>query len=167
MRKQLWAIFAAILLVTPALAQEVQDKKLPVPRFVSLKSDKVNVRQGPSREHDVLWIYNRAGLPVEIIAEFEIWRKIRDSEGAEGWVLQNLLSGKRTVMVAPWLKSGLIPLYAKPEDVAAIAVRLESSVVAQVKSCNKKQCRIIGEEFDGFIAQDQLFGVYPNEEINE
>ena len=69
---------------------------LPVPRFVSLKSDRVNVRGGPTKDHDVAWVYTRAGMPVEITAEFENWRRIRDWEGAEGWVYHSLLSGRRT-----------------------------------------------------------------------
>ena len=75
--------------------------KLPLPRFVSLKSDRVNLHEGPSKDHPTRWVYQRAGLPVEILAEFEIWRKIRDSEGGEGWVLHSLLSGRRTALVAP------------------------------------------------------------------
>ena len=75
--------------------------KLPMPRFVSLKADSVNLREGPNRDHPVKWIFKRAGLPVEITAEFEQWRRIRDSDGTEGWVLQNLLSGRRTALVAP------------------------------------------------------------------
>ncbi|MGH6849504.1 MAG: SH3 domain-containing protein, partial [Methylocella sp.] len=74
---------------------------LPVPRYVSLKSDRVNLREGPSKDHRTIWIFQRAGLPVEITAEFEIWRKVRDSEGAEGWVLHSLLSGRRTALVTP------------------------------------------------------------------
>jgi len=74
---------------------------LPVPRFVSLKSDKVNVRAGPAREQDVAWVYSRAALPVEVTAEFENWRKIRDWEGAEGWVYHSMLSGRRTALVSP------------------------------------------------------------------
>ena len=77
---------------------------LPVPRFVSLKSDKVNVRAGPNKDHDVAWVYNRAALPVEVTAEFETWRRIRDWEGAEGWVYHSLLSGKRTALVSPQSK---------------------------------------------------------------
>ena len=72
---------------------------LPVPRFVSLKSDHVNVRVGPTKDNDVSWIYTRSSLPVEITAEFENWRRIRDSEGSEGWVYHSLLSGRRTAVV--------------------------------------------------------------------
>ena len=66
---------------------------LPVPRYVSLKSDHVNVRAGPTKDNDVAWVYTRSGLPVEITAEFENWRRVRDSEGAEGWVYHSLLVG--------------------------------------------------------------------------
>src|SRR3977135_134514 len=72
---------------------------LPVPRYVSLKSDHVNVRAGPTKDNDVAWVYTRSGLPVEITAEFENGRRVRDSEGAEGWVYHSLLSGRRTAVV--------------------------------------------------------------------
>src|SRR5262245_66666805 len=72
---------------------------LPVPRFVSLKPDKVNVRAGPTRGHEVTWQFTRAGLPVEITAESDNWRRIRDWEGSEGWVYHSLRSGRRTAMV--------------------------------------------------------------------
>ena len=87
---------------------------LPVPRFVSLKSDRVNVRSGPNKDQDVRWVYTRAGMPVEITAEFENWRRIRDWEGAEGWVYHSLLSGKRSAVVVPTLKDDLVPLYEQP-----------------------------------------------------
>ncbi len=77
---------------------------LPVPRFVSLKVDKVNVRKGPSREHEVDWVFTRAGLPVEIIAEFENWRRIRDARAPKAGSSTRLLSGRRTALVAPWAK---------------------------------------------------------------
>src|SRR6185312_6529528 len=74
---------------------------LPVPRFVSLKADRVNARIGPSRENEVTWVYTHAGLPVEITAEYGNWRRIRDWEGSEGWVYHSLLSGRRTALVVP------------------------------------------------------------------
>src|SRR5437667_30246 len=95
---------------------------LPVPRFVSLKSDKVNVRAGPTKDHDVAWVYNRSALPVEVTAEFENWRRIRDWEGAEGWVYHSLLSGKRTALVSPRSKGndGLLALHDKPDAASAV-----------------------------------------------
>src|SRR5947209_3139264 len=84
------AILLAVAGAAPAWPAGDAGSGLAVSRFVSLKSDKVNVRAGPTRDHDVAWIYTRAGLPVEITAEYENWRRIRDWEGAEGWVYHSL-----------------------------------------------------------------------------
>jgi SH3-like domain-containing protein len=140
---------------------------LPVPRFVSLKSDKVNVRGGPTKDHDVTWIFTRAGLPVEVTAEFENWRRIRDWEGAEGWVYHSLLSGRRTAMVtaSPKTKDVLLALRDKADAQTAVTARLQAGVVAMVKKCTGAWCRIAGGGFDGWIEQERLFGVYPNEKV--
>src|ERR1041385_562089 len=104
---------------------------LPVPRYVSLKSDHVNVRAGPTKDNDVAWVYTRSGLPVEITAEFENWRRVRDSEGSEGWVYHSLLSGRRTAVVTMKTKGELASLYDRPDPASAIAARLQAGVVAQ------------------------------------
>jgi SH3-like domain-containing protein len=139
---------------------------LPVPRFVSLKSDKVNVRAGPTKDHDVAWVYNRAALPVEVTAEFENWRRIRDWEGAEGWVYHSLLSGKRTALVSPQSKGKeLLDLRDKPDGASAVSAKLQHGVLATVKRCKDGWCRLSGDGFDGWIEQPRLWGVYPNEKV--
>ena len=138
---------------------------LPVPRFVSLKSDRVNVRSGPNKDQEVRWVYTRAGMPVEITAEFENWRRIRDWEGAEGWVYHSLLSGKRFAVVVPTLKDDLVPLYARPDAASAATARLQSGVLGQLKSCNGTWCQFTGKNFDGWIRQERLWGAYPNEKV--
>ena len=138
---------------------------LPVPRFVSLKSDRVNVRSGPNKDQEVRWVYTRAGMPVEITAEFENWRRIRDWEGAEGWVYHSLLSGKRFAVVVPTLKDDLVPLYARPDAASAATARLQSGVLGQLKSCNGSWCQFAGKNFDGWIRQERLWGAYPNEKV--
>ncbi|MFO1103540.1 MAG: SH3 domain-containing protein [Methylocystis sp.] len=135
---------------------------LPLPRYVSLKSDRVNVREGPSKEHPTLWIYERAALPVEITAEFETWRKIRDSEGTEGWVLHSLLSGRRTALVAPWKKE---PQLLVAEDRKTPLAKLGPGVIGNLRDCDGKWCRIAGKGFDGYIQQENLWGVYPGEKF--
>lgn len=140
---------------------------LPVPRFVSLKSDKVNVRAGPTKDHDVAWVYNRAALPVEVTAEFENWRRIRDWEGAEGWVYHSLLSGKRTALVSPQSKGKeLLDLRDKPDAASSINAKLQHGVLATVKRCQNGWCRLAGDGFDGWIEQPRLWGVYPNEKVD-
>jgi SH3-like domain-containing protein len=138
---------------------------LPVPRYVSLKSDHVNVRAGPTKDNDVAWVYTRPGLPVEITAEFENWRRVRDSEGAEGWVYHSLLSGRRTAVVTMKKKDDLAPLYDRADQTGTVAARLQAGVVAQVKKCELGWCRIAGDGFDGWIQQERLWGVYADEKV--
>src|SRR5271155_3897215 len=121
---------------------------LPVPRYVSLKSDHVNVRAGPTKDNDVAWVYTRPGLPVEITAEFENWRRVRDSEGAEGWVYHSLLSGRRTAVVTMKKKDDLAPLYDRADPEGTVAARLQAGVVAQIKKCDSHWCHIFGTGFD-------------------
>jgi len=165
-------IVAAMMaaLVAPAQAQPAAPKTvsgLPIPRFVSLKADKVNVRGGPTKDHDVTWVYNRAGLPVEVTAEFENWRRIRDWEGSEGWVYHSLLSGRRTATVSPndKNKEEVLPLYDKPDAHATLVAKLQVGVLGSVKRCSGGWCRISGEKFDGWIQQERLWGVYPDEKL--
>jgi SH3-like domain-containing protein len=139
---------------------------LPVPRFVSLKSDKVNVRSGPTKDHDVAWVYSRAALPVEVTAEFENWRRIRDWEGAEGWVYHSLLSGRRTALVSSSKdKTDLVELRDKPDKASAVAAKLQNGVLGSVKRCQGGWCRVTGDGFDGWVEQARLWGVYPNEKV--
>ena len=141
---------------------------LPVPRFVSLKAERVNVRSGPTKDNDVNWIYTRAGLPVEIIAEYDNWRRIRDWEGGEGWVLHSLLSGRRTGLILAPAKAvdDFVPLHASADAASAVTARLQAGVLAGVKRCTDNWCRISGEGFDGWIEQDRLWGVYPGEKVD-
>src|SRR5665213_206475 len=138
---------------------------LPVPRFVSLKSDRVNVRSGPNKDQEVRWVYTRAGMPVEITAEFENWRRIRDWEGAEGWVYHSLLSGKRSAVVVPDLKNDLVPLFESADPKSAETARLQSGVLGMLKSCTGSWCEFVGKNFDGWIRQERLWGAYPNEKV--
>ena len=112
------------------------------------------------------------GLPVEITAEFETWRRIRDSLGTEGWVLHSLLSGRRTALVTPWAKGEAqpLPLYERADERAEVVARLQPGVIANVRQCTGSWCRIVvvapkARDLVGFVRQDRLWGVYPNEKV--
>ncbi len=150
-----------------AAQEENRGTGLPLPRFVSLKSDDVNVRRGPGQEYEVAFTFVRAGLPVEITQEFDNWRKIRDSEGAEGWVFHSLLAGKRTALVAPWDPTGPFPAHASADPTAAIVAYLEPKVIADVEACTGTWCQISVQGYDGWIEQERLWGVYPDEVFEE
>jgi SH3-like domain-containing protein len=171
------ALFAAVAAATSAYAADPSVtgsiatgsiSGLPVPRFVSLKPSKVNVRAGPTKDNDVTWVYTRSGLPVEVTAEYENWRRVRDWEGAEGWVYHSLLSGRRTAIVIPQAsaKDAPLPLHADADGHSRVVARVQPGVLGTVKRCTGAWCRLIGEGYDGWIEQDRLWGVYPNEKID-
>ncbi|WP_414472521.1 SH3 domain-containing protein [Microvirga sp. M2] len=176
MRKIAAVIAAFLLSAVAAQAQQPPGGRLgtglPVPRFVSLKTDRVNLREGPSKDHRTAWVFQRAGLPVEIVAEYETWRRIRDSEGTEGWVLHSLLSGRRTALVMPWAKKGEAPvgLLDRPDDKGGVVAQMQPGVITNVKACDGKWCRVMismdrARDLDGYVRQEKLWGVYPNEQI--
>jgi SH3-like domain-containing protein len=154
--------------VTSALAQGVRrGTGLPLPRYVSLKSDNVNVRRGPGQDYDLVFTFVRAGLPVEITQEFDNWRKIRDSEGDEGWVFHSLLSGERTALVAPWEIEGHFAAHSGADQGAAVVAYLAPKVIANVEECTGDWCLVSGEGFEGWIEQERLWGVYPDEQFED
>jgi SH3-like domain-containing protein len=138
---------------------------LQIPRFVSLKTDRVNVRRGPSTTHQVVWVYARKGLPVEIIAEFEHWRRIRDSDGEEGWVYHSLLAGRRTALVAPWLKGERLTLLDAASPNGSPVAAVEAGVLGDLSQCNGIWCRFSTNGYTGWVKQDLLWGVYPGEQF--
>jgi SH3-like domain-containing protein len=139
---------------------------LPLPRFVSLKSDKVNVRKGPSTDQAIVWIFSRAGLPVEVIAESDNWRRVRDSEGADGWVFHSLLSARRTVLVTPWAKGDdSVALYPSKSTSSRAVAALQSGVLGSVLDCDGEWCQVSVDDYSGFVQQEKLWGVYRGEEV--
>ncbi len=150
-----------------AQAPKVGPSGYPLPRFVSLKSNAVNVRKGPGKNYGIAWRFVRAGLPVEIIQEFETWRKVRDSDGAEGWIHQSLLSGRRTAIVAPWAKGERFNAHADASETARVTAILESGVVTDVVRCREGWCDVRGDNYEGWVEQNSLWGVYPNENVSD
>ena len=141
----------------------IKTSGLPLPRFVSLKSDKVYVRTGPSVRYPIRWIYQKSDIPVEIVEEFDVWRKIRDSESEGGWVSQTLLSGERTALVKG---EELAPVRENPAENARMVARLEPGVIARIEKCDVAWCRITAGGFKGWISRNSLWGIYDNEDLN-
>jgi len=142
---------------------------LPLPRFVSLKSNRVNVRVGPDQnKYAIAWSYRRQGLPVEIIQEYDNWRRIRDSDGDLGWVNQALLSGRRTVIVTPWQKdkNQLCALHRRPAADSVPVALVEPGVIGRLRQCNGEWCELEMRESHGWLKQDQLWGVYAGEKTD-
>jgi SH3-like domain-containing protein len=157
---------AAALLILACPGTAGQDRgpvtNLPLPRFVSLKASEGNVRRGPSLTHRIDWVYKRRGMPLEITAEHGHWRRVRDRDGAGGWVHYSLLSGARTVIV----EQDMLSLYRRPDPDSVIVARLELGVIARLGDCGPDWCRLTADGYRGWVDKTALWGV-GLEEIRE
>jgi SH3-like domain-containing protein len=174
MRITLWVSFAVLAAVClpdiaaaqvtskSAAAQQRKGSGLPLPRFASLRSDNVNVRTGPNTRYPVDWVFKRKSMPVEIVAEFDNWRKIRDWQGVSGWVRENLLTGKRSFIIPGKAAS----LQKAPAASAEVVARLEPEVVGEIRSCSGDWCRVKVSGVSGWIERAEMWGVYKSEPID-
>jgi SH3-like domain-containing protein len=136
---------------------------LPIPRFVSLRTNPINLRTGPGVRYPVDWVYVRRHLPVEIIGEFDTWRQIRDPDGTEGWVHQSMISGKRAAIVTKEPR----PLKRTGDDAADTIATLEQGVVVNLQRCpaGATYCRVEVNGLQGWLKRGQFWGVYPDETL--
>lgn len=139
----------------------------PIPRFVSLKATRARMRVGPSTDYVTSWVYRHKGLPLEITAEYDNWRRVRDCQGTTGWMHSSLLSGERTAMTGPWLEQ-LTALRAKPSSQGFVLAKLTAKVVMEVTFCDGDWCgvRLADSGLTGHVRQVSLCGVYPGEIID-
>jgi len=156
---QLAATPLAIPATGPA-ASRPTPSGLPVPRFASLKVERVNVRQGPSNDSAVSWVYIRKGWPVEIIAEQDVWRRIRDQDGQVGWVHSKLLDGARTGVLQG---TSMQAIRVKPEPNGRPLAWAEPGVMVKLRACDPIWCEVEGHNIDGFLERTALWGLLPNE----
>ena len=157
-------LIAALLVLASAVAADAQQdgsSGLPLPRFVSLRAGEVNLRTGPGVQYPIEWIYQRQSLPVEIIAENTTWRKIRDWEGAQGWVHQSMLGAKRSMIVI----GGTRDVFRKPDPASAVVARAEPGVIGKLASCpdGTEWCRVEIEGNEGWLKRSDFWGVYRGE----
>jgi SH3-like domain-containing protein len=168
------AVIASLIIVLPvAVAAAEGPSGLPLPRFVSTRSNPINVRVGPGTKYDVAWVYVKSGTPVEIIQEFDTWRKIRDVDGSEGWLHQNLLIGNRAGLVAPWKPAGdQIALLRGSNADSGVRAWLTPNFRVDIKECDGSWCKVVAhsqpvtgsaQSFEGYLHQDELWGVYKGE----
>jgi SH3-like domain-containing protein len=159
MRRCALTLLLLSLLVTPALAEPVSETGLPIPRFVSLRYDEVNMRAGPGTRYPINWTYHRAGLPVEIINEFGNWREVRDHEGYEGWVHHSNLSGQRTAMVYKEPER----IHRDPDEHSGALIMAKPGVIGEIVECEANWCELLIAGRKGWAKKNNLWGVYRQE----
>lgn len=141
----------AVLAARPAFGAE------PPPPFATLNRDKVYLREGPSYQHRVLWIYRRKGLPVQILNKYDIWYRVKDSDGTVGWVSNVMISTRRRSVVVTSKRAAPI---RGSEDVNAPAIAYaQHGVVAKLEACKALACEVSVDGTDGWIKKSDIWGV--------
>lgn len=153
---------SAIAQSLPAVRIVTGESGLPVPRFVSLATNKANLRTGPGGRYPILWVYVRRNLPLEVTAEYGVWRRVRDIDGAVGWMHGRLLSGRRSAIVTGDIRV----LRARPDAVARPLLRLQPGVLAEVHECESAWCRIEVRGKKGWLRRESLWGTYAGEDFD-
>lgn len=158
------ALLAAAIAITVAFSAGAEEARgpvtnLPLPRFVSIKASEANVRRGPSLSHRIDWVFKRRHLPVEVTAEYGHWRRVRDIDGAGGWVHYSLLSGVRYVLVT----AEDAPLFRDPREGARLAARAEAGVVARLGECRPDWCSVTADGISGWMRKSDIWGVEADE----
>jgi SH3-like domain-containing protein len=153
--------FAAILPILALLAAVAPVEAQPgkVLRYVSQRADKAYLREGPSYAHRVLWVYRHKGYPYAVLAEFDVWRRVRAADGAVGWMSASMLSDQRTVLVTG---QGRAKIFARADRGKVVALA-DPGAVATLEACAPADCHIHSSEVDGWIARDRIWGVGANE----
>jgi SH3-like domain-containing protein len=154
--------FAGILLVfsfAAALAAPPTREGGKVLRYVSQRTDKAYMREGPTYAHKVLWQYRHRGYPFAVVAEFDTWRRVRAADGTVGWMAASMLTDQRTVLVTG---KGRAKIYSNADGGKLVALA-DPGAVAALKACALTNCHIKGDKTDGWIAKDRIWGVAPDE----
>ena len=149
--------------VIPARPGQADSENLPLPRYASLKSNEVNLRTGPGEERPKIWVYQRAGMPVEIFEEWDTWRRIRDYQGVTGWVSVNLLTSKRTAVVIETRRT----LHESASETSPAVAYLDPGVIGRLLECSGDWCRVEGKRFEGWLKRTDIWGVDPTENFKE
>jgi SH3-like domain-containing protein len=143
-----------------------------VSHFASIKSAEVNVRRGPNTRYPIEWVFKKKGEPVEVIAQFEHWYRIKDFNGEEGWIKTAMITKKRRAVIAinsqnKKIKDTLYaPIYVEPNNNSPIIAKIEHSKRVDLSKCNKQWCEIKLANLSGWVEKQNLWGVYGNEEFD-
>jgi SH3-like domain-containing protein len=137
---------------------------LPLPRYVSLRSDEVNMRSGPGERYPVLWLYKRHELPVKIEREFDVWRLVEDMDGIKGWVHAATVTGRRTLVVTG---TDDVPLRSDAADTASAVAVLKPGVVGRILTCDAGAawCRVQVGDYRGFLPRASFWGTDAGEPV--
>lgn len=168
MKLRVLPVFLALVVLLSGIARaeenriSIKGSNLEIPRFVTLKTNKANMRAGPGMDYPIKWEYHRRGLPLKVVGEFDIWREVVDHDGTTGWMHRQTLSGKRMALITSSMEK--IRQYDNPE--ARVIAVAEKGVLAELNQCRGLWCRINASGMDGWIRKNAIWGLLEGERLD-
>ena len=150
-----------MLLWSPAPGRAA-DTEPALPRYATLRANEVNLRTGPGEQFQIQWVYVRKGFPIQVIAKSDVWRKVRDWQGTEGWVHQRMIADSRAVIV----RGDVRALHSDPDPAATVVARVEPGVIAKLLECHGAWCLVEAQDLRGWLGRNEIWGVGPDEEVH-
>jgi SH3-like domain-containing protein len=155
------ALFGVVLCLMPCGAEAQTAAADKLPRFASLRSDEVNLRVGPGENYPIEWVLKRKDMPIEIIEQFENWRRVQDWQGDKGWLLDRMITAKREVVVNGTVRA----LHQAPDVASPIVARAEPGVIARLIALQGPWCRIEADGYSGWLRRDEVWGVLADDAL--
>lgn len=150
-----------LLALALSAGSALADTAAVVQRYVTLRAAEVNLRAGPGEQFPIQWVYRRKGLPVEVIGKSDVWRKIRDWQGTEGWVHERMITATRGVIV----RGAVRPLHSEPDPASDVVAHAEPGVIAKLLECHGAWCKVETSDIKGWLGRNEVWGVDPDEDV--
>jgi len=141
----------------------IRGSNLEIPRFVTLKTNRVNMRTGPGKNYPIQWQYQRRSLPVKVVGEFDVWRKVTDHDGITGWMHVSTLSLRRVVMILDTTAK----IHAENDSASKTRAVAEKGVLAELDYCEPEWCRLEAEGIVGWVQRKSLWGILEAENYGQ
>ncbi|MGC6485782.1 MAG: SH3 domain-containing protein [Candidatus Puniceispirillales bacterium] len=167
MLSRLLPVLLVLIMALPGVARaeenriSIRGSNLEIPRFVTLKTNKANMRSGPGMDYPIKWEYRRRGMPLKVVGEFDIWRKVVDPDGETGWLHKQTLSGKRMALVT----GSMVKVRAYDDAQSRVVAVAEKGVLAELNGCRGQWCRINTDSVDGWIRRNAIWGLLEGERL--
>ena len=154
-------------MIGEAVGQEnrisIRGSNLDIPRFVTLKTGLVNMRTGPGKNYPIKWQYQRRHLPMKVIGEFDVWRKVVDHEGITGWMHVSTLSVKRMALIT----DTTVKIHVRDDPASRVRAVAEQGALGEIENCRSGWCKITAENITGWVRRPAIWGLLEGESFSQ
>lgn len=147
-------VLLSVLSAVPLHAAEEETESRALPRFVSIRAKEVNIRTGPGERYPIDWVMRAKGWPLQVVAEYDNWRRVKDWEGHSGWVHRAMLSNQKAGVI----QVETTTLRRAPSDEGTPIAFVKMGTHAEIKKCEKNWCEVEFNDEKGWVPAKTIWG---------